>query len=102
MAGGNAYSKGGSRSGSEEAEGFAMSQYLPMAALNQLSSGPRPAWQQALMSSPFLASHQTQALLRDDDRAYLSKIRTNAYVWGEGFQVDPTQDYSNFTPKKIQ
>lgn len=24
------------------------------------------------------------------------------YVWGEGFQVDPTQDYSNFTPKKIQ
>jgi len=32
----------------------------------------------------------------------LKNINTNVYVWGEGFQVDPTQDYSNFTPKKIQ
>ena len=32
----------------------------------------------------------------------MGKINTNAYVWGEGFQVDPTQDYSNFTPKKVK
>ena len=24
------------------------------------------------------------------------------YVWGEGYQVDASQDYSNFTPKKIR
>lgn len=24
------------------------------------------------------------------------------YVWGEGYQVDASQDYSNFTPKKIK
>ena len=32
----------------------------------------------------------------------MKKLTTNVYVYGEGFQVDPTQDYSNFTPKKIQ
>ena len=42
------------------------------------------------------------ALVRDDTRERLHSINTNAYIWGEGFQVDPTQDYSNFTPKKIQ
>lgn len=40
--------------------------------------------------------------MRDEDKPFLSKINTNVYIWGEGFQVDPTQDYSNFTPKKIQ
>ena len=24
------------------------------------------------------------------------------YVWGEGYQVDSSQDYSNFTPKKLK
>lgn len=24
------------------------------------------------------------------------------YVWGEGYQVDASQDYSNYTPKKIK
>lgn len=37
-----------------------------------------------------------------EDFTRLHSINTNVYVWGEGFQVDPTQDYSNFTPKKIQ
>ena len=40
--------------------------------------------------------------MRDEDKPFLQKINTNVYIWGEGFQVDPTQDYSNFTPKKIQ
>lgn len=39
--------------------------------------------------------------MRDEDRTRFNKINTNVYVYGEGFQVDPTQDYSNFTPKKI-
>ena len=43
-----------------------------------------------------------EALVRDDAKARLHSINTNTYVWGEGFQVDPRQDYSNFTPKKIQ
>lgn len=29
-------------------------------------------------------------------------MHTNVYVWGEGFQVDSSQEYSNFTPKKIK
>ena len=29
-------------------------------------------------------------------------MHTNTYVWGEGFQVDSSQEYSNFTPKKIK
>lgn len=38
----------------------------------------------------------------EEDSKRLHSINTNCYVWGEGVQVDPTQDYSNFTPKKIQ
>lgn len=30
------------------------------------------------------------------------KIHTNTYVWGEGFQVDSSQEFSNFTPKNIR
>lgn len=55
-----------------------------------------------LLGSTFLNSPRCEALLREEDKAYMSKINTNVYVWGEGFQVDPTQEYSNFTPKKIQ
>lgn len=54
------------------------------------------------MSMPLLASQPAQALLRDEDRANLGKINTNVYVWGEGFQSDLRQDYSNFTPKKVK
>ena len=43
-----------------------------------------------------------QALVRDEDKERLKSINTNVYIWGEGFQVDPSQEYSNFTPKKIQ
>lgn len=43
-----------------------------------------------------------EALVQPEDRKRLYSIKTNTYVWGEGYQVDPTQDYSNFTPKKIQ
>ena len=51
----------------------------------------------------FLNKNQMcEALVQDEDRKRLHEINTNLYVWGEGFQVDPTQDYSNFTPKKIQ
>jgi hypothetical protein len=30
------------------------------------------------------------------------KDHTTVYVWGEGYQVDASQEYSNFTPKKIK
>jgi hypothetical protein len=41
------------------------------------------------------------ALVKDEDLPRIKGLNTNVYVWGEGYQVDPTQDYSNFTPKKI-
>lgn len=53
------------------------------------------------MMNIFSAQKLTHALVRDDDVKRLKSINTNVYVWGEGFQVDPSQDYSNFTPKKI-
>lgn len=41
-----------------------------------------------------------------DDKQYqeltTSKQHTMVYVWGEGYQVDSSQDYSNFTPKKLK
>ena len=42
------------------------------------------------------------ALATDQDRKRLKNTNTNVYVWGEGFQVDSTQDFSNYTPKKIK
>ena len=56
------------------------------------------------LSAPAFLSpmRMAEALVREEDTKHLREINTNAYVWGEGFQVDPTQDYSNFTPKKIQ
>ena len=75
---------------------------------DQQSFAPKQ-WQSSLpmklhMSLPtFLLGHNTaQALLKDEDLKRLKSMNTNVYVWGEGYQVDPTQDYSNFTPKKIQ
>ena len=32
----------------------------------------------------------------------VKKMHTTTYVWGEGFQVDSSQEYSNYTPKKIK
>ena len=29
-------------------------------------------------------------------------MKTNVYVWGEGQQIDTSQDYSNFTPKNLK
>lgn len=43
-----------------------------------------------------------QALCTDEDRKRMKDIHTNVYVWGEGYQVDASQEYSNFTPKKIR
>ena len=48
-----------------------------------------------------LYTNPAEALARQEDLPRLKKTQTNVYVYGEGFQVDPTQDYSNFTPKKI-
>ena len=29
-------------------------------------------------------------------------MHTNTYVWGEGYQVDSSQEFSNFTPKNVK
>jgi len=43
----------------------------------------------------------TQALATDEDRRKM-KDPTNVYVWGDGYQVDSSQEFTNFTPKKIR
>ena len=32
----------------------------------------------------------------------MKSVKTNTYVWGEGYQVDATMEFSNYTPKKIR
>jgi len=32
----------------------------------------------------------------------MKNIHSNSYVWGEGYQVDASQEFSNFRPKKIK
>lgn len=32
----------------------------------------------------------------------MSKIPTDTYVWGNGYQKDQSNDYSNFWPKKLK
>jgi len=38
----------------------------------------------------------------EDDWSRVKKTHTNTYVWGEGYQVDSSQEFTNFTPKKIR
>ena len=60
------------------------------------------SWSQNMLRI-FNGALPCEALISDpEDYKRLHSMNTNAYVWGEGYQVDPTQDYSNFTPKKIQ
>lgn len=48
-------------------------------------------------------SRPAEALIPPEYRSErLRSLNTNCYVWGEGIQVDPSQEYSNYTPKKIQ
>ena len=59
------------------------------------------------MLSIFLPLYSTQNMecyISDEGWKEINddKIPTNTYVWGEGFQVDSSQEFSNFTPKKIQ
>jgi len=36
------------------------------------------------------------------EQARKKGYHTNTYVWGEGYQVDSSQEFSNFTPKNIK
>ena len=38
----------------------------------------------------------------DELKKNMKDKHTNCYVWGEGYQVDASQEFSNFTPKKIR
>ena len=43
------------------------------------------------MGLPFLNRNiLCEALVQEEDKKRLHSINTNTYVWGEGFQVDPT------------
>ena len=50
----------------------------------------------------FRPNHLGEAQASQDTWDKIKKLHTNVYVWGEGFQVDSSQEYSNFTPKKIK
>ena len=51
--------------------------------------------QYPFMMQRLFKSQQAQALHPDTEN-------TNIYVWGEGYQVDASQEFSNFSPKKIK
>ena len=59
-----------------------------------------------LFSSSFLnmmkPAPMTEAYASEQTWNKIKKMHTNTYVWGEGFQVDSSQEYSNFSPKKIK
>lgn len=50
-----------------------------------------------------LARPVAQCWINDEELKFLrGGVKTNTYVWGEGYQVDATQEFSNYTPKKIR
>ena len=51
---------------------------------------------------PLLRSRTASCWVSDDELKNVKKMHTNVYVWGEGYQVDSSQEFSNFTPKKIR
>ena len=51
---------------------------------------------------PFLRTLTAYCWASDKDLNSMKKLHTNVYVWGEGYQVDSSQEFSNFTPKKIR
>ena len=38
----------------------------------------------------------------EQDWKNIKNTHSTTYVWGEGYQVDSSQEFSNFTPKKIK
>ena len=44
----------------------------------------------------------SECWVSDQQRKSMKDIHTNCYVWGEGYQVDASQEFSNYTPKKIR
>ena len=62
--------------------------------MNQLSNSRwMPLFRPSLLGEAWTSQEQWEKA---------KKMHTNVYVWGEGFQVDSSQEYSNFTPKKIK
>ena len=53
---------------------------------------------------PLFHQRQAACLATQEDWKRLSARdrHTETYVWGEGYQVDSSQEFSNFTPKKIR
>lgn len=51
---------------------------------------------------PMLLKPAAQCWITDQEHKFMKKVNTNTYVWGEGYQVDATMEYTNYTPKKIR
>jgi hypothetical protein len=56
---------------------------------------PFSLFQNAFNPQNLMRSNLTQALHPETEN-------TNVYVWGEGYQVDASMEFTNFTPKKIR
>ena len=54
-------------------------------------------WQPAMFYRP-----AAQCWITDQEHKFMKSVKTNTYVWGEGYQVDATMEFSNYTPKKIR
>ena len=72
---------------------------MNLAVLRRLG-GFLPFSQFSLLS--FLQPKISECYATDEEWARASSTHTNTYVWGEGYQVDSSQEFSNYSPKKIR
>ena len=59
-------------------------------------------WNYAALMSPFSMQRLSECYASEEAWKSAKNIHTNTYVWGEGYQVDASQEFSNFTPKNIK
>lgn len=50
----------------------------------------------------FFNSRLSQCYAGEKTWQQAKKSHTNTYIWGNGFQVDSSQEFSNFSPKNIK
>mmetsp|Transcript_39667 Transcript_39667/g.51982 ORF Transcript_39667/g.51982 Transcript_39667/m.51982 type:complete len:134 (-) Transcript_39667:49-450(-) len=55
-----------------------------------------------MLLGPFLSRRLSECYANETVWERAKKTHTNTYVWGNGQQVDSSQEYSNFTPKNMK
>jgi len=55
-----------------------------------------------MLMTPFMTNRLSECYASDRVWEKVKKMNTNTYVWGNGQQVDSSQEYSNFTPKNMK